>query len=208
MGFRAPVPVLSRWLAVLIILSILLIGLSVLVPIPAVAQSGSYGFASAVPCLNGDLSLATTCFADTMYKPVAADDPALVRVTISSTKQMLAPIGTTSGGYRQRMASNSGIGSVYGLAYDDGVFVVYSQAHLPAASPVLAHSVPAVCMNIVSTTDNGGHRLPCLTPVQIVCPMIQTIRQFLMRWVKLVLETWRSAPMARRSTSLTCTLAS
>lgn len=120
MGIRAPVPVLSRWLAVLMILSILLIGLSVLVPIPAVAQSGAYGFASAVPCLNGDLSLATTCFADTMYKPVAANDPALVRVTISSTKQMLAPIGTTSGGYRQRMAVNSGIGSVYGLAYDDG----------------------------------------------------------------------------------------
>lgn len=120
MGIRAPVPVLSRWLAVVTIFSILLIGLSVLSPIPAVAQSETYGFASAVPCLNSDLSLATTCFADTMYKPVAANDPALVRVTISSTKQLLAPIGTTSGGYQQRMAGNSGIGSVYGLAYDDG----------------------------------------------------------------------------------------
>ncbi|MGQ9742960.1 hypothetical protein, partial [Chloroflexus sp.] len=66
MGIRAPVPVLSRWLAVVTIFSILLIGLSVLSPIPAVAQSETYGFASAVPCLNSDLSLATTCFADTM----------------------------------------------------------------------------------------------------------------------------------------------
>ncbi len=87
---------------------------------PARAQTGTGGFASAVPCLNGDLDLATTCFADTIYTPVVANDPALVRVTVGGVKQMLAPIGTTNGGYNRRIANNSGIGSVYGLAYDDG----------------------------------------------------------------------------------------
>ncbi|WP_322490137.1 SdrD B-like domain-containing protein [Chloroflexus sp.] len=87
---------------------------------PVRAQSGNADFASAVACLDGDLSLATTCFADTIFAPVSANDPALVRVTLSGVKQALAPIGTTTGGTKHRIAVNSGIGSVYGLAYDDG----------------------------------------------------------------------------------------
>lgn len=107
-----------RWLFGLLVI---LIVLSLLPPLsPAVAQTGSAGFTSAVACLDGDLSIATTCFADTIFSPVPASDPALVRVTLSGMKQALAPIGTTRGGVQQRMANNTGIGSVYGLAYDDG----------------------------------------------------------------------------------------
>jgi len=89
-------------------------------PEPVTAQTGTVGFASAVPCLNNDISMAATCFADTIYAPVQANDPALVRVTLGGAKQPLAPIGATVGGIHQRIAANSGIGSVYGLAYDDG----------------------------------------------------------------------------------------
>jgi hypothetical protein len=106
-------------ISILMMLMVLLL-LPSLPSSPVKAQTGTSGFASAVPCLNGDLDLATTCFADTIYVPVAANDPALVRVSVGGVKQMLAPIGTTNGGYNRRIANNSGIGSVYGLAYDDG----------------------------------------------------------------------------------------
>ncbi len=89
-------------------------------PGPIAAQTGDQGFASAVACLSGDVAIATTCFADTIFAPVPANDPALVRVTLSGAKQPLVPIGTIQGGHSQRIARHSGIGSVYGLAYDDG----------------------------------------------------------------------------------------
>lgn len=110
---------LGYWLIVLVVVVLC----SLLPPSPLTtvrAQSGNAGFASAVACLDGDVSLATTCFADTIFSPVPANDPALVRVTLSGVKQALAPIGTKTGGIKNRIANNSGIGSVYGLAYDDG----------------------------------------------------------------------------------------
>lgn len=119
MNTRIPMCRHLRWLIGLVV-AILFVTLPSLTPLPAVAQTGVTGFASVVPCLNDDLSLATTCFADTIYAPVSANDPALVRVTISGVKQPLAPIGTTNAGHQQRIAQHTGIGSVYGLAYDDG----------------------------------------------------------------------------------------
>lgn len=110
---------LQRWFIALAIIFLVTI-IPPLPPSPITAQTSNAGFASAVACLDGDLSLATTCFADTIAAPVPANDPALVRITLSGVKQALAPIGTTTGGTKYRIAANSGIGSVYGLAYDDG----------------------------------------------------------------------------------------
>lgn len=109
----------QRWFIALAIIFLVTV-IPPLPPSPITAQTSNAGFASAVACLDGDLSLATTCFADTIFAPVSANDPALVRVTLSGMKQALAPIGTTTGGTKHRIAVNSGIGSVYGLAYDDG----------------------------------------------------------------------------------------
>ncbi len=89
-------------------------------PQPATAQTATTGFASAVPCLDNNVNIATTCFADTIYAPVQPSDPALVRVTLNGAKQALVPIGATAGGILQRIEASSGIGAVYGLAYDDG----------------------------------------------------------------------------------------
>lgn len=108
-----------QWLAGCIVL-VLITMFPHELPTPVSAQTSAVGFASAVPCLDGSVNIATTCFADTIYTPVPSGDPALVRVNLSGHKQSLVPIGTTSGGIYGRISSSSGIGSVYGLAYDDG----------------------------------------------------------------------------------------
>lgn len=87
---------------------------------PAAAQVTSGGnFGSAVPCLGGDPAFATTCFADSIFVPAPANDPALVRFTAGGQKQAFAPLGTRSTGATNSLIAN-GIGSTYGVAYDDG----------------------------------------------------------------------------------------
>lgn len=73
-----------------------------------VAAGGSFG--SAIPCLEAPDQFVTSCFANTLVDnssiaPVASSDTALVRFTIGG-KTPLANLGQ--------------IGSVYGMAYDDG----------------------------------------------------------------------------------------
>lgn len=93
---------------------------------PALIQAqvtNTIGFSSAVPCLSSPATFATTCFANTIYTgngaAVAAPaDPALVQFTQSS-KGMLANLGSSSVRGANSQILN-GIGSIYGLAYDDG----------------------------------------------------------------------------------------
>lgn len=105
----------------------LLLALTALVsrrPTLAHAQvSAGTGFASAVPCLGGAPTFATTSMANTItgsgYGIVAAaGDPALLQVTATSHSQ-LAPIGSmVNPGFNAPIYN--GLGAVYGLAYDDG----------------------------------------------------------------------------------------
>ncbi|GAB4442653.1 MAG: SdrD B-like domain-containing protein [Chloroflexi bacterium OHK40] len=87
-------------------------------PAPADAQITQGGaFGSAVPCLLGEDTFATTCFADTFVNPAPASDPALAQVGMT-TKAPLAALGARGGGTNARIIN--GVGAIYGLAYDDG----------------------------------------------------------------------------------------
>lgn len=90
-------------------------------PLPAAAQvtdSAGDNFGSAVPCLTQADKFAVSCFADTIYHPAPAGDPAVAEASLNA-KAALSSVGTNNnGGAGARVAS--GIGSVYGLAYDDG----------------------------------------------------------------------------------------
>jgi uncharacterized repeat protein (TIGR01451 family) len=89
-------------------------------PQPAAAQvTPGASFGSAVPCLSGDPAFATTCFADTILWTAPANDPALVRFSAAGQKQSLAPLGARSANPTNSPILN-GIGSTYGVAYDDG----------------------------------------------------------------------------------------
>gem|GEM_PF-726785 len=109
--------------------ALLLLLAAALLPVAArqsaaqVVQGGSFG--SAVPCLNAEDAFATTCFADTIFRPADAADPALVRVTDRS-KDALSSLGRRADYLSAQSPGQSnslvagGLGSVYGLAYDDG----------------------------------------------------------------------------------------
>jgi uncharacterized repeat protein (TIGR01451 family) len=93
-------------------------------PAPAAGPSvGGAAFGSAVPCLDAEATFATTCFADTIFHSAPAGDPALVQLSLSA-KAPLAALGaraSTAGGPAPTNARvANGIGSIYGLAYDDG----------------------------------------------------------------------------------------
>ncbi|MEI7771718.1 MAG: SdrD B-like domain-containing protein, partial [Chloroflexales bacterium] len=91
-------------------------------PTPGHAQvvSGS-GFASAVPCLSGTPTFATTSMANTILSSAqmaAPSNPALLQFT-SGSSTSLAPIGSMATGGQNGPIAN-GMGATYGLAYDDG----------------------------------------------------------------------------------------
>ncbi len=91
-------------------------------PAPAHAQvaSGS-GFASAVPCMGGTPTFATTSMANTIdgaAQVAAATDPALLQITSGSSAK-LADIGSSLT-FGQNLPIANGLGATYGLAYDDG----------------------------------------------------------------------------------------
>lgn len=102
--------------AALVLLALLPLLVAPATPAEArVSQSGRFG--SAVPCLNGEDTFATTRFADTIFNPVGAGDPAVIQFS-DSGKGTLLPIGARNG--PSNATVSGGIGSVYGLAYDDG----------------------------------------------------------------------------------------
>jgi uncharacterized repeat protein (TIGR01451 family) len=87
-------------------------------PAPAAAQISQGGsFGSAAACLQAEDSFATSSFTDTIFDPAPWTDAALLQVGMT-TKSPLATVGVRGGGTNARVMS--GIGSVYGLAYDDG----------------------------------------------------------------------------------------
>jgi hypothetical protein len=89
--------------------------------LPAAAQynaAGSYGNAAA--CLTTAARLATTRAVDTIYAPQSSSTGAVYRLTVGSGNSSLIPVGVRSGGSAGRISAGSGIGSVYGLAYDNG----------------------------------------------------------------------------------------
>ena len=87
-------------------------------PAPAAAQISQGGnFGSAAACLLAEDTFATSRFTDTIYDPAPWTDPALLQVGMT-TKSPLAVVGARGGATNARTIS--GIGSVYGLAYDDG----------------------------------------------------------------------------------------
>lgn len=191
-----------RWLIVLVV-AILCSLLPPSLSASVRAQNSNAGFASAVACLNGDLSLATTCFADTIFAPVPASDPALVRVTLSSVKQALAPIGTVNGGHQQRIANNTGIGSVYGLAYDDGAISGIRRLFAAAFTRRFTSFGPlvlAVSTNTVLMRVDGERLLRCLILVQNGQLRIKTMQPFSQRLVLLVSAIWKLVLMEKRFT--------
>ncbi|MBX0330267.1 DUF11 domain-containing protein, partial [Oscillochloris sp. ZM17-4] len=91
-------------------------------PAPALAQvAAGSGFASAVPCLSGAPTFATTSMANTILNTTAildATDPALLQITATSSAKLVG-IGA-SDIYGTNSPVVNGIGATYGLAYDDG----------------------------------------------------------------------------------------
>lgn len=92
-------------------------------PLPAEAsfrpadQGNSFG--SAVPCLSAEDRFATTCFADTIFHTAPIDDPAVVEVG-GTTRARLGTLGARTSSRTDARTGAGSVGSVYGLAYDDG----------------------------------------------------------------------------------------
>lgn len=113
-------PVQLSPIAALVVL-LLLVGIAAFptsAPVAAQVTAGG-NFGSAVPCLLSESTFATTCAADTIVSPAPASDPALVQFTAGG-KGALAPLGARPIGSASNASAVNGIGSVYGLAYDDG----------------------------------------------------------------------------------------
>jgi uncharacterized repeat protein (TIGR01451 family) len=87
---------------------------------PLAAQSNS-SFGSAVPCLTGKTTFATTCFADTMVNPADAGDAALAYLDSDYSVRKGAMLGQRPANSPPASPIPNGVGSVYGVAYDDGV---------------------------------------------------------------------------------------
>jgi uncharacterized repeat protein (TIGR01451 family) len=127
-------------------LACLLLALAGLLPLAAtpataaVADQPGDSFASAVPCLTAEDSFATTCFADTIFSSPPADDPAGTRVGLA-TKSPLALLGTRGPRSSDRM--RDGVGSVYGLAYDDGAHSGQRRLFMAAYTKRLSSFGPA-----------------------------------------------------------------
>jgi uncharacterized repeat protein (TIGR01451 family) len=104
----------------LILLALMLSVMALVAPAHAQVANGN-GFASAVPCLSSAPAFATTSMANTLYPGAAvapAADPALLQVT-SASRTSLAPIGSVAT-FGENSDIANGLGSTYGLAYDDG----------------------------------------------------------------------------------------
>ncbi len=108
--------------AVLLALMLVVTALVAPRPIPSHAQvANGSGFTSAVSCMNGPPTFATTSMVNTLYPgaPMANQtDPALLQIT-SDSRTTLAPIGSVAT-FGENSAIANGLGATYGLAYDDG----------------------------------------------------------------------------------------
>ena len=90
-------------------------GAGYLPPVRAFITDNGGNFGSAVPCLESPDQFATTCFANTIVEDTSASGETLRRVASSDTA--LVRFNTQG---KSPLANLGQLGSVYGLAYDDG----------------------------------------------------------------------------------------